>query len=163
MADMSSGVTEAEARLALSSIDHRRQQVVAEIDVPPWYWIGLAGGWVALGVLADYGPVWSSVVGTVLFGAAHAVVAPRVLSGRHASPRVSIHSDLVSPRVPGLVIGFLILMTIVTVGFALIVNADGARHRAISASVVVAALVLTGGPRLMDLVRRRAEKHVGVS
>jgi hypothetical protein len=45
-----------------------------------------------------------------------------------------------------MVIGFLILMTIVTVAFALIANADGARHSALLASVVVAALVLLGDP-----------------
>ena len=42
---MNNEVTEAEARFALSSIEHRRQQVIAEIDVPPWYWFGVAGGW----------------------------------------------------------------------------------------------------------------------
>ena len=160
---MNNEVTEAEARLALSSIEQRRKQVIAEIDVPPWYWVSVAGGWVVLGVLADYGPAWATIVGTVIFGAVHSAVAPRVLSGRHASSHLSVHSDLVSRRVPALVIGFLILMTIVTVAFALIANADGARHAAVLASVVVAALVLIGGPRLMDVVRRRAEQRLADS
>jgi hypothetical protein len=160
---MNNEVSEAEARLALSSIEQRRQQVIGEIDVPVWYWIGLAGGWVVLGVLADYAPAWATVVGTVVFGAAHAAVAPRVLSGRHASPHVSVRSDLVSRRVPALVIGFLIVMTMVTVGFALVAHADGARHPAILASVVVGALVLVGGPRLMEMVRRHAQQRLGVS
>jgi hypothetical protein len=160
---MNHEVTETEARLALNSIEQRRQQVIAEIDVPGWYWTGIAGGWVALGVLADYGPAWAIVAGTLAFGAVHAAVAPRILSGRHASPHLSVRGDLVSRRVPALVIGFLILMTIVTVAFALVANADGARHSAILASVVVAALVLIGGPRLMDTVRRRATQHLGVS
>jgi hypothetical protein len=159
---MNNEVTEAEARLALSSVEQRRQQVIAEIDVPPWYWISVAGGWIVLGVLADYGPAWATVAGTVVFGTVHSAVAPRILSGRHASPHVSVR-ELVSRRVPVLVIGFLIVMTIVTVAFALIANADGARHSAILASVVVAALVLVGGPRLMDTVRRRAEQHLGIS
>ncbi len=160
---MNNEVTEAEARLALYSIEQRRQQVIAEIDVPPWYWISVAGGWVVLGVLTDYGPAWAAAVGTVVFGAVHSAVAPRILSGRHASQHVSVHGDLVSRRVPVFVIGFLILMTIVTVAFALVANADGARHSALLASVVVAALVLVGGPRLMDAVRRRAERHIGAS
>jgi carbon starvation protein CstA len=160
---MNNEVTEAEARLALSSIEQRRQQVIAEIDVPPWYWISVAGGWVVLGVLADYGPAWATLAGTVVFGAVHSAVAPRVLSGRHASPHLSVHSDLVSRRVPVLVIGFLVLMTIVTAAFALIANADRARHPALLASVVVAALVLIGGPRLMDTVRGRAEKRLDAS
>jgi hypothetical protein len=93
---MNSKVSEAEAQFALSSIEHRRQQVIAEIDVPSWYWIGLAGGWIVLGVLAQYGPAWASIAGTVAFGAVHAAVAPRVLTGRHASTQVSVRGDLVS-------------------------------------------------------------------
>ena len=157
---MDNEVTEADARLALGSIAQRRQQVIAEIDVPAWYWLGLAGGWVVLGVLADYGPAWATVVGTVAFGAAHAAVAPRVLSGRHGSPHVSVRSDVVSRGVPVFVIGFLIVMTMLTVAFALIAHADGARHSALLASVVVAALVLGGGPRVMDVVRARAERRL---
>jgi hypothetical protein len=58
---MNAGITEAEAGLALSTIDRRRQQVIAEIDVPFWYWLRVAAGWVALGALAEFGPVWGSI------------------------------------------------------------------------------------------------------
>jgi hypothetical protein len=160
---MSSDITETEARLALGSIARRRQQVIAEIDLPWWYWVSLAAGWVVLGVLADDAPVWASIAGTVAFGAAHAAFAPRILSGRHASPMVSVRREMVSRHVPALVLGFLVVMTVVTVAFALIAHADGARHPAILASVVVAALVLSGGPSLMAGVRRRAEQHLDVS
>lgn len=160
---MNDEVTEAEARLALNPIEQRRQQVIAEIDLPSWYWISLAAGWIVLGVLAQYGPAWATFAGTLVFGAVHAAVSPRILSGRHASPYLSVHSDLVNRRVPALVIGFLILMTAVTVALALIANADGARHAAVFASVVVALLVLLGGPRLMDTVRRHAERQLGGS
>ena len=157
---MSREIAETEARLALSSIERRRQQVIAEIDVPIWYWIGLAAGWIAIGALANYGPAWATFVGMVAFGAAHASIAPRVLSGRHGSSRLSVRSDLVSRHIPVLVVGFLIVMTAVTVVLALVANADGARNPALLASVVVAALVLTGGPLLMASVRRHAERHV---
>ncbi len=156
-------VTEAEARLALTSIEQRRQQVIAEIDLPSWYWISLAAGWIVLGVLTQYGPSWATFAGTVVFGAVHAAVSPRILSGRHASPYLSVHSDLINRRVPALVIGFLILMTAVTVALALIADADGARHATVFAVVVVALLVLLGGPRLMDTVRRRADRQLGGS
>jgi hypothetical protein len=157
---MSSPISETEARYALSSIEWRRQQVVAEIDVPWWYWFFLACGWVALGVLADYGPAWATVAATVAFGATHSVIAQRVLSGRRASPQLSVHTDLVSRWVPIIVIGFLIVMTAATVGFAVLLDADGARHPATLASIFVAALVLCGGPALMGLVRRRAVRRI---
>jgi hypothetical protein len=161
---MGGEVTETEARLALSSIDRRRQQVIAEIDVPIWYWLSVAAGWVGLGALAEFGPAWAAIAGTVAFGAAHAAVAPRVLSGRHGSRRLSVRSDLVSRRhVSTLVFGFLFVMTVVTVALALIAHADGARHAAVLASVVVAALVLSGGPSLMAPVRRRAEQDLHAS
>ena len=157
---MTNPVNETEARLALTSIEVRRQQVVAEINVPRWYLLAMSGGWLVLGVLADYAPAWATAVGTFLFGAAHATVAPRVLSGRRASGRLSIRGDLVSRRVPMLVIGFLVAMTGATVGLALWFHADGTRHPATLASAVVAALVLSGGPNLMGFVRRHAERDV---
>jgi hypothetical protein len=147
-----------EAHFALSSIERRRQQVIAEINVPSWYWFFLAGGWVLLGLLADFAPTWATLTGTVLFGAVHAGISPRVLSGRRGSSELSIRGDLVSRRLPALVIGFLLVMTAVTVGFALVLNADGARHAATWASVVVALLVLVGGPALVGSVRRHAER-----
>ena len=66
-----------------------------------------------------------------------------------------------SRRLPALVIGFLLVMTAATVGLALALNADGARHAAIWASVVVALLVLVGGPTLVGSVRRHAERVHG--
>jgi hypothetical protein len=154
-------IGESEARFALGSIERRRQQVIAEINVPPWYWFFLAGGWVLLGLLADFAPAWATIAATVLFGAVHAAISPRVLSGRRASSELSIRGDLVSRRLPALVIGFLLVMTAVTVGLALAFNADGARHAATWASVVVALLVLVGGPTLVGSVRRHAERTQG--
>ena len=87
---MSIPIDDAEAQFALSSIEERRRQVIAEIDVPRWYWLALAAGWVVLGVIADFAPPWVDIAATVLFGAAHATVAPRVLSGRRASSRLSV-------------------------------------------------------------------------
>lgn len=158
---MPDNITEAEARLAIAAIERRRQQVVAEINLPPWYWLALAAGWVVLGVLADEAPAWAATTGTLLFGAAHAAVAPRVLSGRNGSPQLSVRGDLVSHRVPLLVIGFLVIMTTATIGAALLFNADGARHPATLAGAVIATVVACGGPTLMSTVRRRAARNLG--
>jgi hypothetical protein len=157
---MDSDISETEARLALSSIARRRQQVIAEIDLPWWYWASVATGWVVLGILADYGPAWATIAGTVAFGAVHSAFAPRILSGRHASPLLSVRREMVSRHVATSVVGFLTVMTVATVAFALIANADGARHPAVLASVVVAALVLVGGPSLMASIRRRAGQRL---
>jgi hypothetical protein len=56
------------------------------------------------------------------------------------------------------VIGFLLVMTAVTVGLALFAYADGAGHPATIASVIVGLAVGFGGPSLMAAVRRRARR-----
>lgn len=155
---MTKRISEADARLALNSIAERRRQAIAEIDMPPWYWWGLAAGWVAVGVVVDLGNVWATSVATLVFGAVHAAVAPRVLSGRHRSRRMSVHRDLVSRHVPALVLGFVVAMGAATTGLGFLADADGAEHPGTIASVVVALAVLAGGPALMRAVRRRAER-----
>src|SRR5271163_4714205 len=125
---MSIPIDESEAHLALSAVERRRQQVIAEIGVPGWYWLFLAVGWAGLGALGDFGPAWAITAGTVLFGAVHATIAPRVISGRRGSSQLSIRSELVSREIPLIIIGFLVVMTGVTVGIALLLSADGAKH-----------------------------------
>jgi hypothetical protein len=156
---MSIPIDDAEAQFALRSIEESRRQVIAEINVPRWYWLALAAGWVGLGVISDYAPPWVDIAATVLFGAAHASIAPRVLSGRRASSQLSVRGDVVDRRIPILIIGLLVVMVAVTVGLALLLHADGARHPATWASVVVAALLLAEGPALMKRARRQAERN----
>jgi hypothetical protein len=151
-------ISPSEARFALSSIEQRHQQVIAAVNVPGWYWIGMAAGWVALGAVAEFAPPWATIVVTLLFGAGHSTIAPRVLTGRHPSRQVSIRPDLVNRRLPLLVIGFLLVLTAATVGIALVLNADGARHPALLASGLVALLVLSGGPALVAEARRRRDR-----
>jgi hypothetical protein len=157
---MQQDISDTEARLALDSIEHRRGQVVAEIDMPRWYWWGLAAGWIGLGFLAELDHPWLTLAVTLGFGAAHAAAASHVLSGRHRSQRLSVRADVVDPRIPAFVIGFLLAMVAATVVLALVANADGARHPSIMASVVVAIVVVLCGPALMAAVRRRLEHRV---
>jgi hypothetical protein len=42
----------AAARRALASISARRSQVIAEVDMPRWYWSGIALAWIALAWIA---------------------------------------------------------------------------------------------------------------
>ncbi|MGX7681755.1 hypothetical protein ACSMXN_22975 [Jatrophihabitans sp. DSM 45814] len=154
-------VTQEEARAALDAVEHGRRRVIDEIDVPSWYWWGLAGCWILLGVLADVGNPWVTSGATLAFGAAHAAIAPRVVDGRHRSHNLSVSAAVVGRQVPRLVIGGLVIMTAVTVGAALAVNADGARHPSIIASIFVAAIVALGGPQLLAGVRRKAARAAG--
>jgi hypothetical protein len=96
---MPQDISGSEAQLALSSIEHRRRQVIAEIDMPRWYWWGLAAGWIGLGILADLDHPWLTLAATLCFGAAHAMVASHVLSGRHRSAQLSVRADVVDPHI----------------------------------------------------------------
>jgi hypothetical protein len=158
---MSHQISETEARFALDSIEDRRRQIIAEIDMPHWYWWGLAVGWIALGIANDLGYPWLTLGATVVFGAVHATVAQHVLSGRHRSSQLSVRADMVSRYIPLLVIGFLLVMGAATVAVALLAYADGAGHPATIASVVVGVAVAFGGPSLMTAVRRRAQRGAG--
>jgi hypothetical protein len=152
---MTEPISEADARSALQSIDRARRSVIAEIDMPAWYWWGVALGWVGLGLVTELGNAWVSLAATVGFGAVHAAVSHRILSGRHRSPQLSVRADVVSRHIPALVIGFLVTMVVLTVAVALVADALGASHPVTIASVVVAIAVLVGGPALMAAVRRR--------
>jgi hypothetical protein len=152
---MAEPISEADARSALQSIEVQRQSVIAEIDMPRWYWWGMALGWVSLGLVAEFANAWISVVATIAFGAVHAAVSQRILSGRHRSTQLSVRADVVSRHIPALVIGFLLVMVAFTVAIALAADALGASYPVLIASFVVAIALLVGGPSLMGMVRRR--------
>jgi hypothetical protein len=150
-----------DARLALNAIELQQRHVIAEIDMPWWYWWGVGLGWVALGVVADWGNAWGIGVGTLFFGAVHSAVAQRVLSGRHRSSQLSVRADMVNRHVPALVIGYLVVLAGFTVGISLLLRVDGAGHPTTIASCFILLAVVWGGPNLMAAVRHRAERHLG--
>jgi hypothetical protein len=151
-------VTPQEAQAALQSIERERTRVVNEIDLPNWYWWGLALGWIGLGVLGDVGNPWVVSIATLAFGAAHAAVAPRILDGRHRTDRLSVSSEVAWRKAPALVFAALIAMVGVTIGLAFAAHADGARHPGTAASIVVAVIIVLGGPRLLGVVRRQSAR-----
>jgi hypothetical protein len=154
-AGMHADITPGEAQAALAAADRGRRAVIDEIAVPGWYWWGLAVGWVALGVISDVGNPWVSAIATFAFGAIHATVAPRVVDGRHRSGRLTVRRDVAGRHIGRFVIAGVVAMALVTIAAALAVNADGAEHPATVASVFVAAIIVLGGPRLVDALRRR--------
>jgi hypothetical protein len=149
-------VSETEARAALEAVARSRQRVIDEIDMPRWYWIGLAAAWVVLGVLTDLGHPWLTAAATLVFGAAHAAVSQLVVGGRHRTTQLSVRADVAGHRAPLVVVAAIVGLAALTVGAALVADADGARHPVTMASVLVAALIVFGGPQLMASIRRHA-------
>ena len=157
---MTNSIDGSDARLALTTVEYSRQQVIAEIDMPRWYWLGLAAGWIGLGLIADVGPGWLAAGATLVFGAAHAAAAQNVLSGRRKSGSLSVRAELAGTHVSALVITFLFGLVALTIAAALLIDADGANHPATIAGVMAAIAVALGGPELMAAVRRRALRNV---
>jgi hypothetical protein len=141
---MQSQITPQEARAALDTIDRGRRRVIDEIDLPRWYWWGLALGWIALGYITDLKHPWLTAAATLVFGAVHSAVAQRVASGRHRTHQLSVSRELTGARTARLVIGSVASLAI------------GARHPVTIASVFVAVIIVLGGPQLLAWVRRRA-------
>jgi hypothetical protein len=129
--------------------------VIDQVDLPMWYWWGLAIGWIVLGVIADLQYAWLTSAATLAFGAVHSTVAPRVIDGRHGNDRLRVGRDVVGNRISLLVLGGLVALAGVTVGAAFAAHADGARHPATMASILVAVILVFGGPRLLAEARRR--------
>jgi hypothetical protein len=155
---MASNASDAQARAALESIERARRQVIDEIDMPRWYWWGLALGWVGLGIVTDLRNPWITGGATLVFGAVHSSVSQRVLSGRRRTAQLSVRAEVAGRRAPVLVFGGLVGLALVTIAGAVAASADGARHPVTIASVVVAVLILLGGPRVMATVRRLASR-----
>ncbi len=145
-----------EARAALDTVDLGRRRVVDEIDLPQWYWWGLALGWIGLGYLTDLKHPWLTTAATLVFGAVHSTVAPRVVSGRHRTPQLSVRAEVAGRHTARMVILAVVALAGVTVAAAVAAGADGARHPVTMASVLVAVMIVLGGPRLLALIRRRA-------
>jgi len=155
---MEQHIPPSEARAALEVVERSRRRVIDAVDVPSWYWWGLALGWIALGVIADVGPGWLSAAATFAFGTGHASVAPRVISGRHASRDLSVHSAVAPAHLARIVIGGLVALGALTVGLALLASADGADHPVTIASVLVAVIIVLGGPLLVTHAREQAAR-----
>jgi hypothetical protein len=156
---MESRLTPEQARSALDTVDRERLRVIDQIDLPRWYWWGLAVGWIALGFLTDLKHPWITAAATLAFGAVHSAVAPRVVSGRHRTQQLSVSTELAGYKTPALIIGGLVALAGVTIAGALAASADGARHPVTIASLFVAVIIALGGPRLLASVRSRAARR----
>ncbi|MHB8233509.1 MAG: hypothetical protein ACYDHT_02535, partial [Solirubrobacteraceae bacterium] len=103
---------------------------------------------------------WITAAATLVFGAVHATVAPRVASGRHRTQHLSVSAELAGRNTFRLIIGGLIALACLTIAGSLAASADGARHPVTIASLFVAVIIMLGGPMLLASVRRRAARSV---
>jgi 4-hydroxybenzoate polyprenyltransferase len=154
---MESQVTPQEARAALGAVERGRRTVIDEIGLPRWYWWGLALGWLALGFVIDLKHAWLTAAATLAFGAVHASVAARAVSGRRRTQRLSVRDDVADGRrTARLVIACVAALGALTVVLGWAATADGAKHPVTIASAFVALTILLGRPQLVAAIRHRA-------
>ena len=158
---MTQSITPEEAHAALRTVDRERLRVIEHVDLPAWYWWGLALGWIVLGVITDLKHGWLTAVATLVFGAVHSTVAPHVVDGRHGSERLRVGRDVVGQQVSRLVLAGLVGLAGLTIAASIAAGADGARHPVTMASVLVAVILVLGGPRLLVHARRRLADRSG--
>ena len=150
-----------EARAALAAADAGHRAVADEVGVPAWYWWALGVGWVVIGAVADLDRWWLTAIVTLVFGAANASVFGRVASGRHRTGLVSVGRSVAGRHTALHVWLLLVALIVVGVAFALLVANDGAAHPALIASVLPAAIVVAGGPRVVRWSAGREARHGG--
>jgi hypothetical protein len=104
--------------------------------------------------MADLGvPWWATTIATVAVGAVHASVSSRLLGGRQRTSGLRVRAYVVGRHAAAFVVLFLLGLVAMTVVAALLLNADGAGHPATWASVMVAIVVVLGGPQVMAWIR----------
>ncbi|HEY9311324.1 hypothetical protein [Williamsia sp.] len=143
-----------DAREALESAERARRQMSDEVGLPAAYWWGLAGGWLALGAIAEFCPWWLSVAATILFGAGHAIVASRLLSGSRRTSVVQVSREVTGTKNALVVIGILLMLVALTISFALILDAQDVGLPALWSALIVAVLTGVGGPEILANVRK---------
>lgn len=151
---MEQQITPADAQAALDRTAKAQNQVADELGLPREYWWAMAGGWIGLGVLGDLTPWPVAAAATLAFGAGHAALASRILNGRQRTQGVRVSAAVAGRRTPFIVIGMLAVFVVLTIGAALVMDADGAGHPAIWAGVLVAVTVALGGDDMLRTLLR---------
>jgi hypothetical protein len=98
---------------------------------------------------------------TLVVGAVHASVSQRLLGGRQWTGEVRVRRDVAGRRSAFLVIAFLVSLVALTIVAALALDADGAGHPGTGASILVAAVIVLGGPQVMAAIRADAARRAG--
>ena len=96
---MAQDITPLEARGALDAIDRGRRRVIDEIDLPAWYWWGLALGWIGLGVSTDLNHPW--LTGAATLGAIYERAPDFIGLVKRLDPRGAFCNPWLEARVLG--------------------------------------------------------------
>jgi hypothetical protein len=160
---MTHHVNHDEAVNALEVVRRSREAVLAEINVPVWYWWAVGVGWIGIGFAGQFGNAWVMSGATLAFGAAHSSIANWVVGGRQRTSQLRLRRDVAGHFTPILVLGSLCAFVLLTIVGGLVAHAEGTAHPVLVSSVAVAVLIVIAGPLLMRGVRHRAKTRTPTS
>jgi hypothetical protein len=151
---MSEQVRPDEAARALAEIRQRQQQVIDLAMPPAWYWWIVAALVVGLSATVDAARQRPAVIAlsAMVFTLGIAALTIRVVLG--AWHRAQWRNQLLGSRGGLAIVGFVALVVGTTLGVAFALEAVGVRQAATLASLLGAALMITGGPMLTRILRR---------
>jgi hypothetical protein len=151
---MSEQVRPDEAAQALAEIRQRQRQVIDLAMLPTWYWWIVAALVVGLSATVDAARHRPVVIGLAARAFALGIlgVTGRVVLG--AWRRAQWRNQLLGGRGVLAIVGFVGLVVGTTLGTAFALQAAGVRGAATLASLVGAAVMITGGPVLTRVLRR---------
>jgi hypothetical protein len=151
---MSEQVRPDEAAQALAEIRQRQRQVIDLAMLPTWYWWIVAALVVGLSATVDAARHRPVVIGLAAGAFALGIlgVTGRVVLG--AWRRAQWRNQLLGGRGVLAIVGFVGLVVGTTLGTAFALQAAGVRGAATLASLVGAAVMITGGPVLTRVLRR---------
>jgi hypothetical protein len=154
---MSNAMEPGEADAALHEIVRREQQVIEAAIVPGWYWWVIAAASIGLGIVVDGRNAAAIAVTAVVYAAGVALLTVWViLGGIH---RVKVHDDLLGPEGALLIVGFVAVLVVGTIGMAWALRAAGVEMPGTISTTACGVALVIGGPALMRRLRVLMSRH----
>lgn len=149
-----------EAQEALAETERRREQVIEGTLVPSWYWwvVGILAVGLGVGVDSRDQAINGATTGIFAVGVSMLTVWIAFGGRRH----VKVHDRLLGARGAGLIVGFVGLVVVGTLGLAFALQAADVPVAGTVATLACAIALIVGGPVLMRRLREMMRRQAGV-
>ncbi len=143
----------------LASVQRAQERAIHRMLIPPWFWWAIGAGMVVVGAVADVGDATSTAVAAFGFAIVAVVLSAAMILGLARGARVQ--SERLGDEGALTIVGFVLLAVAGSLGTAFGLRAVGFAFPASVGTLVGAAILVLGGPRLMARLERimRREKE----
>ena len=138
----------------------RREQVIEGTLVPSWYWwvVGILAVGLGVGMDSRDQAINEATAGIFAVGVSMLTVWIAFGGRRH----VKVHDRLLGARGAGLIVGFVGLVVVGTLGLAFALQAADVPVAGTVATLACAIALIVGGPVLMRRLREMMRRQAGV-